>query len=111
MRSMRWRRRSRAAWTSWQRQSSGCRRRYPRRAEAVWVRQLVRRSRWEVHSESGRRQMPAVLTHKTIMLLARERLADIRNVLTRKTAAAGANVNGLQDQMPVLATKAVDLEK
>jgi hypothetical protein len=34
--------------------------------------------------------MPAVLTHKTIMLLARERLADIRDVLTRKTAAAGA---------------------
>ncbi len=53
--------------------------------------------------------MPAVLTHKTIMLLARERLADIRNVLTRKTAAAGATVSDLEYRMLYLATKAYDL--
>ena len=53
--------------------------------------------------------MPAVLTHKTIMLLARERLADIRDVLTRKTAAAGATVSDLEHRMLYLATKAYDL--
>src|SRR5260370_38488901 len=104
MRSIRWRRRSRAAWTNWQRQSSGCRRRYPRRAEAGWARQLVRQSRWEFHSESGRQRMPAVLTHKTIMLLARERLADIRDVLTRKTRAAGATLGDLRQRRRDLAT-------
>jgi hypothetical protein len=53
--------------------------------------------------------MPAVLTHKTIMLLARERLADIRDVLTCKTVAAGATVSDLEHRMLYLATKAYDL--
>jgi hypothetical protein len=53
--------------------------------------------------------MPAVLTHKTIMLLARERLAEVRDILTRKIATAGATVSDLEHRILYLATKAYDL--
>jgi hypothetical protein len=53
--------------------------------------------------------MPAVLTHKTIMLLARERLGEIRDILTAKIGTAGATVSDLEHRILFLATKAYDL--
>src|SRR5438105_11322457 len=49
--------------------------------------------------------MPAVLTHKTIMLLARERLAEIERVLTRKTKT-GNSVTDLEHRVLYLASQA-----
>jgi hypothetical protein len=52
--------------------------------------------------------MPAVLTHKSIMLLARERLADIRDTLKAKIRS-GAHVTDLEHRVAHLAEKAFDL--
>ncbi len=52
--------------------------------------------------------MPAVLTHKTIMLLARQRLEHIKDVLTRKTTT-GAHVTDLEHRMLYLAAKAFEM--
>lgn len=50
--------------------------------------------------------MPAVLTHKTIMLLARERLSQIRDALQAKKNTSGAIHTDLEDQILELAKQA-----
>lgn len=52
--------------------------------------------------------MPAVLTHKSIMLLARERVANIRDVL-RVKVNTGATVTDLEHRLLHLARKAHEL--
>jgi len=52
--------------------------------------------------------MPAVLTHKSIMLLARERLADVRDRLQAKVASGGP-VTDLEHRVLYLAGKAYDM--
>src|SRR5262249_49565425 len=52
--------------------------------------------------------MPAVLTHKTIMLLARERIKTVQDVLARKIAT-GAQVTDLEHRMLFLASKAFEM--
>ncbi len=49
--------------------------------------------------------MPAVLTHKSIMLLARERVASIQTVLKAKVDAGGASVTTLDRQLLAIATE------
>ncbi|MCP4285356.1 MAG: hypothetical protein GY792_13025 [Gammaproteobacteria bacterium] len=49
--------------------------------------------------------MPAVLTHKAIMLLARERVQRIQSVLQAKINAGGANVSTLDRQLLAIATE------
>ena len=53
--------------------------------------------------------MPAVLTHKTIMLLARERVNDIRNVLQQKIDAGGAGVTTLDRQLLAIAGRTAEV--
>ena len=49
--------------------------------------------------------MPAVLTHKAIMLLARERVHSIKTVLQTKVNAGGANVTTLDRQLLAIASE------
>src|SRR5690349_21245853 len=50
--------------------------------------------------------MPAVLTHKTIMLMARDRLLAIFRTLDRKLNTAGAAKSDLEHRIRYLADKA-----
>lgn len=52
--------------------------------------------------------MPAVLTHKAILLLARERLAEVRDALKAKVRS-GQHVTNVDRRMFALATRAHDL--
>jgi hypothetical protein len=52
--------------------------------------------------------MPAVLTHKSIMLLARERLREIRDLLSAKVGS-GSNITSVDRRILELAGKAYDM--
>src|SRR5258708_2759828 len=52
--------------------------------------------------------MPAVLTHKAIMLLARKRLQEIKEALAVKKLAGAVPRTAIEDTVQALATKALD---
>jgi len=52
--------------------------------------------------------MPAVLTHKTVMLLARKRLQEIEEALRAKRLAAAVPLTNIEERVASLAKKAFD---
>ena len=50
--------------------------------------------------------MPAIITHKTVMLLARERLVEIRDLLKDKVDKAAEDLTELDRQLLAMATEA-----